>query len=200
MKAQCWKVAVAMGVLALASGCAQQMPAPEESGAAENVVAPPAIDNAVAVLHPTAGNEVSGTVHFAREGDGVRVSLRIEHLSPGKHGFHVHEYGDCSAADGTSAGGHFNPFDAPHAARDAAERHVGDLGNVTADDSGVAETEFVDTRIALQGVALEKAASILGRAVIVHGGEDDLTSQPSGDAGPRVACGVVGIAAAPAMD
>jgi len=154
----------------------------------------PTVDRAVAVLHATEGNEASGVVRFTREGDAVRVSVHLEGLAPGEHGFHIHEFGDCSAPDATSAGGHFNPFGAPHAARDAAERHVGDLGNVTADDAGKVDTEFVDTRIALPGHIPDKAASILGRGVIVHAGRDDLETQPSGAAGPRVACGVVGIA------
>jgi superoxide dismutase, Cu-Zn family len=150
---------------------------------------PSPVDRAVAVLHPTAGNQVKGTVHFSRQAGGIQVALHVEGLTPGKHGFHIHEFGDCSSPDGTSAGGHFNPFGAPHAGRDAAERHVGDLGNVTADDKGTAEGSYVDTHLALEG-----EASIIGRGVIVHGGEDDLKSQPSGAAGPRVGCGVVGIA------
>jgi Cu-Zn family superoxide dismutase len=147
------------------------------------------VTHAVAVLHPTEGNEVSGVVRFERLDAGIRVQLLIEGLEPGDHGFHIHEFGDCSAPDGTSAGGHFNPFDAPHGARDAAMRHVGDLGNVTADEDGIAEDDFVDEVIAFDG-----EASILARGVIVHADADDLTSQPSGNAGPRVACGVVGIA------
>jgi Cu-Zn family superoxide dismutase len=122
---------------------------------------------------------------IAPEGGAV---VHIEGLTPGEHGAHVHEFGDCSSPDGTSAGGHFNPFDQPHGGRDSAHRHVGDLGNVTAADSGVADADFADSVIALQG-----EASIIGRGMIVHAGRDDLTSQPSGAAGARIACGVVGI-------
>jgi Cu-Zn family superoxide dismutase len=148
------------------------------------------VERAVAVLHPTEGHEATGTVSFERAEDGVNVRVRIEGLRPGEHGLHVHEFGDCSKADGTSAGGHFNPFDAPHGAPDAESRHVGDLGNVTANEDGVAEADFVDTVIAFEG-----EASIVGRGVIVHADADDLTSQPTGAAGARVSCGVVGIAA-----
>ncbi|MFP4071997.1 MAG: superoxide dismutase family protein, partial [Desulfovibrionales bacterium] len=109
-------------------------------------------------------------------------------LTPGKHGFHIHEYGDCSASDATSAGGHYNPTDMPHAGPDAAKRHVGDLGNVTADDSGRVSENFLDPVISLNG-----PHSLVGLSVVVHEGADDFTSQPSGDAGPRVGCGVVGI-------
>ncbi|MFP6572139.1 MAG: superoxide dismutase family protein, partial [Vicinamibacterales bacterium] len=101
-----------------------------------------------------------------------------------EHGFHVHQYGDCSASDGTSAGGHFNPHGADHAGPDAASRHVGDLGN------SEATYDRVDTQLAFEG-----ESSIIGRGFIVHGGIDDLSSQPSGSAGPRIACGVIGIAA-----
>jgi Cu-Zn family superoxide dismutase len=87
----------------------------------------PAPLQAIAVLHPTAGNKISGTVTFTEEADGVRVEANITGLTPGKHGFHVHEFGDCSAADLSSAGGHFNPTKKPHAGPDDAERHVGDM-------------------------------------------------------------------------
>jgi Cu-Zn family superoxide dismutase len=147
----------------------------------------PAVTSAVAVLHPTEGNAATGTVRFEATAVGVEITTELEGLSPGDHGFHVHEYGDCSALDGTSAGGHFNPEGVPHAGPDAAERHVGDLGNVTADSAGRVRSTWTDLVIALDG-----PHSIVGRAVVVHGGADDLTSQPSGAAGPRVACGVVG--------
>ena len=180
-------VIVAVGLAGFAGACARE-PASTRPAASTMTASSPAVDHAIAVLHPTEGNKVTGTVRFTREADGIRVNVHIEGLTPGEHGFHVHEFGDCSSPDGTSAGGHFNPFDQPHAGRDSAHRHVGDLGNVTADDSGVADADFVDSVIALQG-----EASIIGRGMIVHAGRDDLTSQPSGAAGPRVACGVVGI-------
>lgn len=146
-------------------------------------------DKLVAVLNPTAGNDVSGTVTFTKTKDGVKVVADVMGLAEGKHGFHIHEYGDCSAPDGTSAGGHFNPADMPHAGPKADKRHVGDLGNLEADDSGKAHLEWTDVHLSFMG-----PNSILGRAVIVHAGEDDLTSQPTGAAGARVACGVIGIA------
>lgn len=142
--------------------------------------------HAVAQLQPTRGHDVRGTVRFSSEGDAVRVSGEITGLSPGEHGFHVHENGDCSAADAASAGGHFNPTSHPHAGRDAGQRHAGDFGNITAGADGRATFSFLDPKITLSG-----ANAIVGRAVIVHAGRDDLTSQPSGDSGARVACGVV---------
>ena len=141
--------------------------------------------SAIAVLSPTEGNDLQGTVTFIQTPEGVRVQANLTGLTAGtEHGFHVHQYGDCSASDGTSAGGHFNPHGADHARPDAASRHVGDLGN------SEATYDRVDTQLAFEG-----ESSIIGRAVIVHGGTDDLSSQPSGAAGPRIACGVIGIAA-----
>lgn len=147
------------------------------------------VQKAVCVLHPTEGNKVSGTVTFTQTDNGVQVKADVQGLSPGKHGFHVHQYGDCSAPDGTSAGGHFNPENKNHGGPDDDVRHVGDLGNLEAGDNGTAQYEYTDSLISLNG-----PHSIVGRAIIVHAGEDDLTSQPTGNAGARVACGVIGVA------
>ena len=147
------------------------------------------ITRAVAVLHPTQGNDVTGTVTFTQMDNGVKVEAQLKGLSTGKHGFHIHEYGDCSAMDGTSAGGHYNPTGQPHAGPDQQKRHMGDLGNVEADGSGNASYDRLDSHLKLMG-----PDTIIGRGVIVHAGADDLTSQPSGAAGPRVACGVIGVA------
>jgi len=147
------------------------------------------IQKAVCVLHPTEGNDVGGIVTFIRTKEGVRIVADVEGLTPGKHGFHIHEYGDCSSKDGKSAGGHFNPTNKKHGAPDAEERHVGDLGNLVADDNGRAHYDRVDKVISLTG-----PNSIIGRGIIVHAGEDDFVTQPTGNAGARVACGVIGIA------
>ncbi len=147
------------------------------------------VTKAIAVLQPTQGNDVRGTVTFTQSKNGVLVEAVVTGLTPGKHGFHIHEFGDCSAPDGTSAGGHFNPTDHPHAGPADETRHVGDLGNLIADDQGNAEYRWIDPKMSLHG-----PTSILGRGVIVHAGEDDLHSQPTGAAGARVACGVIGVA------
>ena len=149
---------------------------------------PAPVKAAIAVLHATQGHAVTGSVRLTPEGTSVHVVAHVEGLTPGKHGFHVHEFGDCSAADGASAGGHFNPEGMPHAGPEAARRHVGDLGNVTANAQGVADADVVDRSLALGGTR-----SVIGRGIVVHQGEDDLKSQPSGAAGARVACGVIGI-------
>jgi Cu-Zn family superoxide dismutase len=175
------------------SGCAPTPP-PGEANMDHNAVgtAMPEMampGKAIAVIHPTKGNKVQGTVTFTQEDDGLHIVGDITGLTPGKHGFHVHENGDCSADDGSSAGGHFNPEDMQHGAEDATQRHAGDFGNITADASGKAHIDKTDKVAKLSGTD-----SIIGHAIIIHAKADDLKSQPSGDAGAREACGVVGIA------
>jgi Cu-Zn family superoxide dismutase len=143
----------------------------------------------IAVITPTKGNKVSGIVRFQEVSGGVRVVADITGLTPGKHGFHIHEYGDCSADDGTSAGGHFNPAKMQHGSPASMERHAGDLGNIEADADGKAHLDYVDTKISFTG-----ASSIIGRSVVIHEKEDDLKTQPTGAAGARVGCGAIGIA------
>jgi Cu-Zn family superoxide dismutase len=146
------------------------------------------IQKAICVLYPTEGNNVNGIITFKQTTGGVIIKGDIQGLTPGKHGFHIHEYGDCSSIDGSSAGGHFNPMSMQHGAPTDKERHEGDMGNIVADASGNAHIEYIDSVIKLNG-----PDSIIGRGVVVHKGEDDLKSQPTGNAGPRVACGVIGI-------
>jgi Cu-Zn family superoxide dismutase len=143
----------------------------------------------IAVLNSASGSNVAGTVTFTASGDNVKVVAEITGLTPGKHGFHIHEFGDCSDPKAASAGGHFNPAHKQHGAPDSSERHAGDLGNIEADASGKAHLEMTDSVMKLNG-----ADSIIGHAVIVHEKADDLKTQPTGDAGGRIACGVIGIA------
>jgi Cu-Zn family superoxide dismutase len=143
---------------------------------------------AIAVLHAASGSHVSGKVTFTQHEDYIQISGEITGLTPGEHAFHVHEFGDCSDPKAMSAGGHFNPEGKPHGDRGHAERHVGDLGNIKADDEGKATLDIKDKVIQLHG-----EHSIIGRGLIVHEKPDDFT-QPVGNAGGRVACGVIGIA------
>lgn len=147
------------------------------------------VNKGVALLQATEGNAVHGSIRFSKVENGVRVEGHLEGVPPGMHGFHIHQFGDCSSGDGKSAGGHFNPTNTAHGAPSDEIRHVGDLGNISANSDGVAHFDFVDTRISLSG-----EANILGRGVILHEVADDLTSQPTGAAGSRLACGVIGIA------
>lgn len=147
---------------------------------------------AVAVLQPTQGNDVRGVVHFRDVSGGVLVVAEITGLEPGSsHGFHVHEFGDATAPDGSSAGSHFDPGKTKHHARPNAPEphHAGDMGNVEADASGRARYEAVIEDISIAG----SNNPILGRAVIVHAKADTFV-QPTGDAGDRVAIGIIGVA------
>ena len=146
------------------------------------------VTNATAVIHPTKGQAVSGVVKFEQTDAGCKITWELLGLTPGKHGFHIHEFGDMSSPDGMATGGHFNPDMHKHGGPTSAERHVGDLGNVVADDKGVAKGEMVDKLISLGG-----ANSVVGRAVIVHEKEDDMKTDPTGDAGGRIGIGVIGI-------
>lgn len=162
---------------ALSAGCA----GPSTSGNDRGV-------SAAATLSPTAGNGVAGNVRFVQRGARTLVEARITGLAPNaEHGFHVHERGDCSSADGSSAGGHFNPKNQPHGFHAEGTRHAGDLPNVRADAQGVATLRWESD---LLGVT-EGPTSVLGRSVVVHRDPDDYRSQPAGNSGPRMGCGVV---------
>jgi superoxide dismutase, Cu-Zn family len=141
---------------------------------------------AVAVLAPAPNGKVKGQVTFLQQADGVRVTANIEGLTPGKHGFHIHEKGDCSPPDFTSAGGHFNPGQMKHGSPTDTEHHVGDFGNIEANEQGVARFERV-----FQWLTFTGTNSILNKAVIIHEKADDLTTQPTGNAGGRLACGLI---------
>ncbi len=148
--------------------------------------APVGISSAVSNLKATTGNAVIGSVSLVKTANGVHIFAQLAGLMRGDHGFHIHEKGDCSSGDGKSAGGHFNPHKATHGGPDSATRHVGDLGNIVAGKDGKASYDRVDTLVTFKGTN-----NIIGRSIIVHAGTDDLTSQPTGDAGARVACGVI---------
>lgn len=149
------------------------------------VVQEPDVKSAVAEVHPVGDSGVTGTVYYDVVDGGVEVRAEISGLEPGKHGFHIHQYGDCTAEDGTSAGGHFNPAEHQHSGPEDVMRHMGDMGNITADEDGNADLQYVDAEIMMD--------MIIGRGIIVHSGEDDLTTQPTGAAGARLGCGVIGI-------
>jgi Cu-Zn family superoxide dismutase len=139
-------------------------------------------------LLPTRGNHASGTVTFTQKGDTVVVKANVTGLKPnGEHGFHVHEKGDCSAADAMSAGGHFNPVSAQHGNPTSGMHHVGDMPNLKADASGVATLTWEETDFTVT----DGPASIVGRTIVVHLNPDDYKSQPAGNSGPRIACGVI---------
>jgi superoxide dismutase, Cu-Zn family len=143
---------------------------------------------ATVTLEAKSGSSISGTMKFSEHRGVVRLRGTIRGLEIySEHGFHVHEKGDCSAADASSAGGHFNPGGTAHGAANAAVHHAGDLPSLRADAHGVASIDTV-----VSGVTLgDGPTSIKGRSLVVHGKADDYTTQPSGNSGPRIACGVI---------
>jgi Cu-Zn family superoxide dismutase len=203
-------LALIFSLAASVSLVAQDRPKPDSADAAPALTAVPAEPSAnekadaekhgdlemetpalAAVLTPTKGNETRGVVTFEPlKDEQVRITARVSGLKPdSKHAIHIHEFGDVSSGDGTSAGGHFNPAGKAHGLPDSEERHVGDFGNLKADADGNANLVLT-----VEGLSLtEGNHAVIGRAVIVHAGEDKGT-QPTGDAGDRVAQGVIAIA------
>lgn len=165
------KLALVLSLSLLAAACATTASGP----------------TAMATLASTSGSTAQGTVRFAQLADGsVDVTVELTGVPPGVHGFHVHDKGDCGD-NGNAAGGHFNPASSAHGAPETDPHHAGDFGNVTADANGRVSTKF-NTR----SVTVEPGAhSAVGHAVILHANPDDLTTQPTGNAGGRIACGVV---------
>lgn len=165
-------LAFAASLSALLAGCA---------------TAPAGGPAASAQLEGRSGAQVSGSVNFTAEGGGVRVLAQVRGLSPGEHGFHVHEVGDCSAPDATSAKGHFNPAGKPHGHHGGSERHAGDMPNLVADGYGNASLSARLDQLSLT----EGPSGILRRSVVIHADPDDYKSQPAGNSGKRIACGVI---------
>ena len=185
-----------------ACGPKADAPAPEASSepAAQVVEVVEEALVAVAVLTPRAGTEAAGTVTFTQTGEGVVVAAHVSGVAPGLHGIHLHEKGDCSAEDFTSTGGHFNPTGDPHGGPNDSIRHAGDFGNIEVGADGSGHLELLTDMLTVEPTAETTA---IGRAVILHEGEDDLESQPTGAAGARLACGTVvmeGLEEVPGME
>jgi Cu-Zn family superoxide dismutase len=162
----------------------KKAPTPPNTGAPTSVAPHLAAD-----LQPTKGNQASGKLSIVAEKDGVRISGTIQGLQPNsEHGFHVHEKGDCSAPDASSAGGHFNPGAQAHGNPSAAVHHLGDAPSVHADAKGVAA---VDVKVNGATLGTGESSDVSGKAVVVHEKADDYTTQPSGNSGGRIACGVI---------
>ncbi|HYC62317.1 MAG TPA: superoxide dismutase family protein [Thermoanaerobaculia bacterium] len=143
--------------------------------------------SASATLNPTSGSTATGTVRLAQLGDGsVRVNVDLNGVPPGVHGFHIHDKGDCGD-NGNAAGGHYNPTGTSHGAPSADPHHAGDFGNVTADDNGRVRMEFTTRSVTVEA----GPTTAVGHAIILHANPDDLVTQPTGNAGGRIACGVV---------
>ena len=167
------KPAIAVSVVFLLSACA---------------TAPVEPLRATAQLQPTKGSKTFGEATFEQTGGRVHVVIYVQGLKPGQeHGLHIHEVGDCSSGDGMSTKGHFNPHGKPHARHDSAERHAGDLPSLKAEKNGRAKVDVMLDVITVGA----GPASVVGRGLIVHADPDDYKTQPTGNAGARIACGVI---------
>jgi superoxide dismutase, Cu-Zn family len=173
-------------VLALGlAGCGDTAPPPGDAAGPTATAAA----TAHAELTPTEGRDARGSLTFTVTEQGVRLMGTVSGLEPNSlRGFHIHEFGDCSAPDATSAGGHWNPYDHDHGRRSEGEFHAGDMDNLEVDEAGNAS---VDRLLAGLEIGTGSELDVVGRSVIVHRGIDDYASQPTGDAGPRDACGVI---------
>ena len=202
MKLPSFVIAGAFSAL-LVAGCSSNAANSAHDAAAETAdsyAAEHILVSATTELKPRSGTDVHGTVTFTetgiKVGDTIRehqivVAYDIQGLPPGAaRGFHIHEYGDCSAPDASSAGGHFNPSGHDHGGPHDEHKHAGDLGNVTANEQGRA-TGTLNVHPSTFTVAGNETNNIIGKSVIVHVAQDDYVSQPTGDAGPRAACGII---------
>ena len=179
-------VVATLGALSVVPSLARKSGHP--SGAMSRAAPMRGVSRAAAELHPASGSQVTGTVTFIQRENQVTVVADVRGLPPNSaHGFHIHEKGDCSAPDATSAGGHFNPDHHPHAGPNTPMRHAGDLGNLEANAAGRAYK-----RMTVDNITLDHGShGVLDRAVIVHEKMDDYTTQPTGNSGARIACGVI---------
>jgi len=180
---------IAFPVAALISlGCGSNREASTDVAAAPDAQTKAAATEAVVTLAAKSGSEAGGEIGIVPMGDGIHLTGTVSGLpGAGEFGFHIHEKGDCSAADASSAGGHFNPDGAAHGKREAGPHHAGDIDNLVS-DGGVAK---VDRHLSGLSLGDGGAHDVAGRALVVHAKPDDYTSQPTGDAGARIACGVI---------
>jgi Cu-Zn family superoxide dismutase len=181
-------VTVGLGV-ALLAGCAPKEEAVEEApemtaAPMEEAVAPL---TATATLTPGGGSTVAGSVTFSEEAGTVRVAAHVTGAPAGAHGFHLHQNGECTGPDFASAGDHFNPTNAMHGGPDSPDHHAGDLGNVEVGADGTGHLEMSTSMLTVAA----GPNSVVGRSVVLHADPDDLTTQPSGNSGARIACGVI---------
>ena len=181
-----------IALFALGACASPQTPTTESKEAMEETTnAPAAVKNPTITVNltPKGNSEMTGVVKFEEMEGVVHMEAGFENVTQGKHAIHFHEFGDCSAEDGSSAGGHWNPTNEDHGKWGVAPFHRGDIGNFEADNNGNA-TMKIQTDLWCLG-CVDPIKDLVGKSIIIHAGEDDCTSQPSGNAGARIACGVV---------
>lgn len=189
-------LSLAIGLTVILAACSKEQPtpaapAPETTAPTVAEATTPAAPapEAVAQVAPTQGNTVTGSLALAQSAEGVHITGTVQGLKPdAEFGFHVHEKGDCSAPDGSSAGGHFNPTQAQHGNPSGGAHHAGDMMNIRSNAEGVAQVDTTAAGTTLHG---DSTTDVMGKAIVVHEGPDDYATQPSGNSGKRVACGVI---------
>jgi len=181
-------IATTIVTMALCAACAHK-DTPQPTTTHEGTPSPVEMQGpsaAEAIFAAAKKHKIKGVIHFTQSEGKVLIEGTLEGLKPGPHGFHIHEKGDCSVADFSSAGGHFNPTNQQHGAAEASEKHLGDLGNIVADKKGKATYKMEIANMKLGG-----ESGIVGKALIIHDKKDDLKTQPIGNAGGRIACSVI---------
>ena len=173
-----------IGISVVLTSCERM---PQQAG----VLSMPSGKQAIATIGPASGSNVTGMAVFTQNGDQVTVTIDIQNASPGLHGVHIHENGDCSSPDGKSAGGHWNPTDVAHGKWGEGEFHLGDIGNITVGEDGTGSIELTTD---LWEIGTGSDIDVVGTGIIVHADADDFISQPSGNAGARIGCGVIVLA------
>jgi Cu-Zn family superoxide dismutase len=177
-----WALPLCLGLLACPPAADKKTDGTPGGGGAEGPVA-------VTTLEARSGSSMKGQASFTQVGDKTRILVEVSGAAPGPHGLHVHENGDCSSPDAKSAGPHFNPGNGEHGAPDKPTHHAGDFGNLTVGADGNGKLELTTDQISVK----PGATSVVGRALVVHDKVDDVTSQPSGNSGDRIGCGVISL-------
>ena len=196
MRATSLTLGVAIGFAVILAACSKQQPQgaprqPDQTTAApaEKTTPTESKQEAMVQVGPTQGNTVTGSLALSGTPEGVHITGSIQGLKPdAEFGFHIHEKGDCTAPDGSSAGGHFNPTQAQHGNPAGSSHHAGDMLNIKSDSQGIAQVDVTAAGTSLHG---DPGTDVMGKAIVVHESADDYTTQPSGNSGKRVACGVI---------
>ena len=170
-----------IGMSILLMGCERM---PQQTG----ILSAAPAKQANATIDALSDSGVTGMAVFTQHGDQITLTVEIQGASPGLHGVHIHANGDCSAPDGTSAGGHWNPTDVAHGKWGEGEFHLGDIGNITVGEDG---TGRITLTTDLWEIGTGSDVDVVGKGIIVHADADDFVSQPSGAAGARIGCGVI---------
>ena len=182
------KRVLATCVLGAAFACAATGCGGPQTGAGGNGGTGAETRQATAMIESKSGTNTSGMATFSTDGKGVTLKLDVTNAPPGEHAVHIHETPDCSAPDAMSAGEHWNPTNAPHGRPNGEPVHLGDIGNMKVGDDGSGRLDYTTDR---WSIGTGQANDVVGRAIVIHVGPDDFTTQPSGGAGARIGCGVI---------